>query len=105
MNELKTLIADMENRFAPDASLNMNEVFQFNITDDTPYTLTINSGHCTIVEGSDDEASVTLTMDAETFTGLITDELNEMQAFMSGKLKVQGNMMLATQLKKLFPVG
>lgn len=47
---------------------------------------------------SDDEAEVTLTADAETFEGILRGEINAAGAFMSGRLRVDGNMGLAMQL-------
>ncbi|WP_372840283.1 SCP2 sterol-binding domain-containing protein [Phaeovulum sp.] len=50
------------------------------------------------VRASDDEADVTLTASAETFEGMLTGDLNPTAAFMTGKLKIDGNMGLAMKL-------
>lgn len=47
---------------------------------------------------SDDDADVTLTADADTFQAILSGDMNSTGAFMSGKLKVDGNMGLAMQL-------
>lgn len=47
---------------------------------------------------SDEEADVTLTADAETFEGMMNGDLNPTSAFMTGKLKVDGDMGMAMQL-------
>lgn len=46
----------------------------------------------------DDEADVTLTASAETFEGMMTGDENPTTAFMTGKLKVDGDMGLAMKL-------
>mmetsp|Transcript_99636 Transcript_99636/g.279021 ORF Transcript_99636/g.279021 Transcript_99636/m.279021 type:complete len:113 (-) Transcript_99636:192-530(-) len=43
-------------------------------------------------------ADVTITMKDEDFAAMATGKLDGMQAFMSGKLKLAGNMMLAQKL-------
>jgi len=47
---------------------------------------------------SDEEASVTLTADADVFQEMMSGELNPTTAFMTGKLTVDGDMGLAMQL-------
>ena len=50
------------------------------------------------VRAGDDEADVTLTADAETFQGIMSGDTNPTSAFMTGKLKVDGDMGLAMKL-------
>jgi putative sterol carrier protein len=50
------------------------------------------------VRAGDDNADVTLTADAETFQGIIEGDVNATTAFMSGKLKVEGDMGMAMKL-------
>lgn len=46
----------------------------------------------------DDEADVTLTADTETFKAILDGEQNPTTAFMTGKLKVDGDMGMAMKL-------
>lgn len=46
---------------------------------------------------------MTLVTDGETMEGIVSGETDGMQAFMSGKLRTEGDMMLAMKLSELFP--
>lgn len=50
---------------------------------------------------SDDPADVTLAADAETFQGIMSGDVNPTSAFMTGKLKVDGDMGLAMKLASM----
>ncbi|MCH2095973.1 MAG: SCP2 sterol-binding domain-containing protein [Rhodobacteraceae bacterium] len=50
------------------------------------------------VRASDDDTDVTLSADADTFQDILSGDLNATAAFMSGRLKVDGNMGLAMKL-------
>ncbi|MEM9010426.1 MAG: SCP2 sterol-binding domain-containing protein [Pseudomonadota bacterium] len=50
------------------------------------------------VRAGDEEADVTLTADVETFQGMLSGDVNPTSAFMTGKLKVDGDMGMAMKL-------
>ena len=47
------------------------------------------------------DANCTMNLDSEDFVKMFKGELNPTQAFMGGKLKIKGDMMLAMKLEKL----
>lgn len=47
---------------------------------------------------SDEPADVTLSADVDTFQGIMTGDTNPTSAFMTGKLKVDGDMGMAMKL-------
>ena len=50
------------------------------------------------VRAGDEEAEVTLTANRETFEGILSGDVNPASAFMTGKLKIDGDMGVAMQL-------
>lgn len=53
------------------------------------------------VSTEDGEADCTITISKEDFEALAAGELNPTMAFMSGKLKVEGDMSVAMQLSQI----
>ena len=47
---------------------------------------------------SDEDTDVTLSADADTFEGILSGDTNPTSAFMTGKLKVDGDMGMAMKL-------
>lgn len=104
MSDVKEIFKQMEERFDADAASGVEEIFQFDIDDEYWHAI-VNDGSCEIVASEHDDPSVTLSMDAETLQEVMSGETDGMQAFMAGRIKATGNMMLATQLTNLFPVA
>ena len=104
MSDVKEVFKQMEERFDADAASGVDEIFQFDIDDEYWHAI-VSDGNCEIIESEHDDPSVTLSMDAETLQEVMSGETDGMQAFMAGRIKATGNMMLATQLTNLFPVA
>ncbi|GAA3913743.1 SCP2 sterol-binding domain-containing protein [Litoribacillus peritrichatus] len=104
MSTVAEIIETMKSKFNADAASGMENVFQFSIEDGDDFFLTINDGSFEIAEGENDDPSVTLIMTTETLSGLMSGDVDGMQAFMMGQLKAEGDIMLATKLSELFPV-
>ncbi|MET4693147.1 SCP2 sterol-binding domain-containing protein [Endozoicomonas lisbonensis] len=102
MADMQEILSGLSDRFDAGAAAGLNIVFQFNITDGDPFHIDVNDGTCDIVEGTSNNPSVSLISDTDTFVGIMTGEVNGMQAFMTGKLRTEGNMMLASKLGELF---
>ncbi|MEL6235098.1 MAG: SCP2 sterol-binding domain-containing protein [Pseudomonadota bacterium] len=53
------------------------------------------------VRAADDDTEVTLTADVDTFRGILDGEVNATTAYMTGRLKVAGDMGAAMKLASL----
>lgn len=93
----------LQARFNPEAAEGMDEVFQFHFSDAGDHYLVIKDRTLDVQEGEHDDPSVSLSMSTDTLKGIMSDDINGMTAFMTGKLKATGNVMLATKLTSLFP--
>ena len=69
---------------------------QFEVTDaptgSIDYYLTVGDGAATLALGTLDDADASVSSDYETAAAIAKGELNVQMAFMSGKIKVGGNM-------------
>jgi len=82
------------------ATATTQNVIQFNTS--KPAYLTINNGTATVTEGTASNADVTLTIGDDDLIALLKGELNGMQAFMTGRLQLEGDMMLAQRMNTFF---
>jgi putative sterol carrier protein len=103
-SRIRDVFSRMPEIFDPSAAQGMDAVFQLNITGDGGgnWTAVVKDGTCQIQEGSHEKPSVSLTMSVDTWLAIVNKEINGMQAFMSGQLKVSGDIMLAQRIEQLF---
>ncbi|POD69216.1 SCP-2 family sterol carrier protein [Pseudomonas syringae group genomosp. 3] len=105
MTSVAEAVQSMKAKFNPAAAAGLDLIFGFNITDeDKHYALIVKDSTCELQEGENPDANVTLVMDSQTLKGIVSGETDGMQAFMGGKLRAEGDMMLAMKLSELFPV-
>jgi len=105
ITNVKEVFTTMPKIFNPGAAQGLDGAFQFDITGEGggSWNVGVKDGVCQIQEGTHEAPSVTLTMSCETWLSIVNRELNAMQAFMGGQLKVSGDIMLAQRIPKLFP--
>jgi putative sterol carrier protein len=66
------------------------------------YYLNVENGNSEVSTGELPDAEATLSSDYETAAAMSRNELNATAAYMSGKLKIQGDLMKLMQLQGLF---
>jgi putative sterol carrier protein len=101
---VKEIFGAMPANLNADAAKGMNSVIQFNLTGDGGgnYYVEIKDGAANVKEGSHASPNMTMTLAASDYVDLITGKLNGQMAFMSGKLKIAGDMGLAMKMQTLF---
>jgi putative sterol carrier protein len=101
---IQEVIGGMPGQFNAEAAKGMNAVYQYDITGDggTQFYTEIKDGQLTVKEGTHPSPNITITMTAKDYLDLVNGKLNGQMAFMSGKLKIKGDMSLAMKLQNLF---
>jgi putative sterol carrier protein len=80
----------------------MTNSYLFDIEGAGQWTVDVDDGAVTVKEGGGGDADVTIATSQETFEKIIAGEQNPTSAYMTGKLKVKGDMGAAMKLQKLF---
>ncbi len=94
------LLKKLPAAFNPAGAAGTDCVVQFNSS--KPAYATIKGSACTVTEGAAANADVTLTMEDDDLVALMKGELNGMTAFMTGKLQLEGDLMLAQRMTSFF---
>ena len=79
----------------------MNNSYLFDIEGAGQWVVAVSDGAITVAEGAG-EADTTITTSEESFLAISRGELNPTSAYMTGKLKIKGDMGAAMKLQKLF---
>jgi len=81
----------------PEKVAGMNCVYQFRVTD-AAWNVKLADGKVAVAEGEAPSPNCTVTMAEADFLDLVSGKLNGQMAFLTGKLKVAGDMGLALKL-------
>jgi putative sterol carrier protein len=79
----------------------MTNSYLFDIEGAGKWTVSVDDGRVSVIEGGEN-ADAVITTSEETFEKIVNGEQNPTSAYMTGKLKVKGDMGAAMKLQKLF---
>lgn len=104
MATVAELFEKMPSQFQADKAGDMNAVILFDLSGEGggQWNVKIADGACDINEGTVDSPKATVRMDAGDYKDMITGKLNPMMAFMSGKVKVEGDLNSVMKFQQLF---
>jgi putative sterol carrier protein len=104
MPTVKETFDQMASRFKPDKAAGVSAVIQYEITGESGGTwhATIANGACTVADGAAASPNLTLTMSGQDWLDMSAGKLSGQMAFMSGKLKLKGDMGLAMKIGAMF---
>jgi putative sterol carrier protein len=101
MAGVREFFEGLPGRVSPDRIEGMNNTYVFEIEGAGTWTVAIADGSIQVTEGSGD-ADTTFSASEESFEKIVSGEQNPTTAYMTGKLKVKGDMGAAMKLQKLF---
>lgn len=101
--EVAQIFDNMANNVDPNKVEGVNATIQFDLSGDNggQYWLKLVEGAAETGAGQIADARMTVVATADDWAAMVSGELNAMHAFMSGKIKIQGDMGLAMKLQTL----
>ena len=92
------------NRFNREAAKGLTAVYQFDLSGDGggKWYMDINNGAYSVHEGAHPSPNITISMAAQDYLDMLAGKLNGQMAFMTGKLRIAGDLGLALKLQSLF---
>jgi putative sterol carrier protein len=98
---VREFFESLESRADADKTAGMNNSYLFDIDGAGQWVVTVADGKVTVTEGGS-EADTTILASDESFMAIVRGEQNPTTAYMTGKLKIKGDMGAAMKLQKLF---
>jgi len=97
----------LENRIDAKKVTGMNATYQFVATGDNggEYYVKLANGAPEVVQGHADSPTIVLTAAANDWQAIMNRQMNGQTAFLTGKLKIQGDVTLAMKLESIFNLG
>ena len=97
----KDFFDGLEARADPAKTAGVNNSYLFDIEGEGQWKVDVRDGNVSVCEGAGD-ADVTITTSHDDFGKIVAGDMNPTSAYMSGKLKIKGDMGAAMKLQKLF---
>ena len=97
----KEFFETLPTRIDPSRTAGMSNSYLFEIDGAGQWRVDVQDGALNVTEGPGD-ADVTISASEETFNRIAAGELNPTSAYMSGKIKIKGDVGAAMKLQKLF---
>ncbi len=106
-SEARELIEGMPSAFLPEKAGAAKALIALDLNGDGggQWVVDVVDGECDVREGTAEKPDVTVSMEAGDFVDLIRGKLNAVQAFMTGRIKVSGNVGAVMQMMNWFELG
>jgi putative sterol carrier protein len=100
------LFISMPEKFDSAVAGDMTKTIQWNITGDeaSVWAFQIVNGVGKLIPGGVEKPDTTFTTSGKNWIAIAEGRMDSMKAFMTGKLKVTGDMMLAMKVPQFFPI-
>lgn len=93
--------------FVPENASGIDSIIQFHLTGDKggDWYVTIRDQKCSVEKGESPNPKLIFTASAQDCLDIFSGKLDGMRAFMTGKLKLKGDMSLAMKITSFFKIN
>ena len=98
---VREFFESLEGRADPAKTAGMNNSYLFDVEGAGTWKVDVRDGSVSVTEGGG-EADATISASEDNFRQIVAGDLNATTAYMTGKLKIKGDMGAALKLQKLF---
>ncbi len=96
--------ADLIDRFRPDAARGVNATYQLHLTGNGGgvWHMVVLNQTCQVFAGAAPKPTTTITLAAEDWESLVSGQMDAFGALLQGRMRIDGDLGLATKLPALF---
>ena len=88
--------------FTSENFVEMSLIFDLSGDNGGQWSVVVKDGACNVTEGTVADPTATIKMDGDDYVAMTSGELNPMMAFMSGKVKVDGDLNSVMKFQSIF---
>ena len=101
---VREIFEAMPGRFLPEQAGDLNATIQFDLSGEGggQWYLAIADRKIAVTEGAVAKPTMMFSAAASDYLAIVNGDLNPINAFMQGKVKIQGDMSLALSMQKMF---
>ena len=101
-DSVREFFEGLESRVDESKTAGMNNSYRFDVEGAGVWNVSVDDGRVSVSEDGGADADCTISTSEENFLSMIRGEQNPTTAYMTGKLKIKGDMGAAMKLQKLF---
>ena len=105
-DDVKEIFDQMPAAFLPEKAVNVNAVIQMALDGEGGglWAIKIADDKAVITPGQAESPKLTLKMQASDYVALSRGQVNPMNLFMAGKIKIEGDITLAMKFQEMFAI-
>ena len=97
----KEFFDGLQEKIDPEKIKGINATYQWDIDDAGKWFATLTDEGATVGEGEAEDANITITVSEDNWLAIVGGTLAPQMAFLTGKIKIKGDMSLAMKLQNL----